>query len=54
MAKLSPINFKISLPANLNINSGQNKFKVDISKDIANFWSKIGQLPHWHATFYWA
>ena len=46
MANLSQIN--------LNVNDGQNKFEVDISKNvakIANFWPKIGQLPFRRATF---
>ena len=54
MAKLSPIYFIIGLPANFNVNGGQNKFKVDVSKHvakIANIWPTIGQLPLWRATF---
>ena len=54
MGKLSPIDFKFGLYININVNDGQNKFEVHISKHlakIANFWPKIGQLPLWHATF---
>ena len=29
---LSPIDFLFGLPINLNVNAGQNKFKVDILK----------------------
>ena len=57
MAKLSPINFIFGFLTNLNVNGGQNKFKVNVSKNvakIANIWPKIGQLPLWRATFYWA
>ena len=57
MTKLSPINFTIGLSTSLNVNRGQIKFKDDISKnvaEIANIWPKIGQLPLWRATFYWA
>ena len=32
MAMLGPIDFKIGLPFNINVNDGQNKFEVDISK----------------------
>ena len=56
MAKLSPIDFKISLPLDVNVNDGENKFEVDISKHkakVSNFWPKIGQLPLWRATFSW-
>ena len=41
MAKLSPINFIIGLLTNLNVNGGQNKFKVDFSKNVAKI-AKIG------------
>ena len=43
MAKLCPINFIIGLPPNLNVNGGQNKFIVDVSKNVAkitNIWPK--------------
>ena len=53
MYKLCPINFKIGLLTNLNVNGGQNKFEVNISKNdakLANIWLKIGQLPLWRAT----
>ena len=42
MGKLSPFKFIIGLLANLNANGGQNKFKVDVSKNvakIANIWA---------------
>ena len=44
----SPIDFLFGLPINLIVNVGQNKFEVDISKNvakIANLRPKIGQLP---------
>ena len=34
MAKLSPIHFKIGLPTILRVNDGQNKFEVDIWKNL--------------------
>ena len=46
MAKLSPIDFKISLLVDL-VNNGQNKFEVDISKHVAkisNFGPKQATL----------
>ena len=45
---LGPIDFYFGLPINLNVNAEQNKFEVDILKNvakIANFRPKIGQLP---------
>ena len=48
MVILGPINFLFCLPFNLNVNIGQNKFEVDILKNvakIANFRPEIGQLP---------
>ena len=41
-----PIDFQISLPSNINVNDGQNKFEDHISKTmakIASFQPKIGQ-----------
>ena len=34
MGKISPINFIIGLLTDLNVNSGQNKFKVDVLKNV--------------------
>ena len=45
---LGPIDFLFGLPINLIVNVGQNKFEVDISKNvakIANLRPKIGQIP---------
>ena len=45
---LGPIDFLFDLPINLIVNVGQNKFEVDISKNvakIANLRPKIGQIP---------
>ena len=45
---LGPIDFLFSFPINIKVNSGQNKFEVDILKNlakIANFMPKIGQIP---------
>ena len=46
MVIFGPIDIKIGLPINLNVNE-QNKFEVDIKKNVAkivNFRPKIGQL----------
>ena len=43
-----PIDFLFGLPINLNINAGQNRFEVDILKNvakIANLRPKISQIP---------
>ena len=56
MARLSPIDFKFSLPTDVNVNEAKNKFEVDISKHeakISNFCPNIGQLPLWRITFSW-
>ena len=54
---LGPIDFLFGLPINLIVNVRQNKFEVDISKNvakIANLRPKIGQIPllsldiNWH------
>ena len=49
MAKLSPTDFTIWLPINIDVNDGQNKYELDIiSKNDAKipyFWPKMGQLP---------
>ena len=54
---LSPIDFLFSFPFNIIVNAGQNKFEVDILKNvakIANLMPKIGQIPllsldiNWH------
>ena len=45
---LGPIDFLFGLPINLIVNGGQNKFEVDILKNvakIANLRPKIGQIP---------
>ena len=45
---LGPIDFLFGLPINLIVNAGQNKFEVDILKNvakIANLRPKIGQIP---------
>ena len=44
---LGPIDFLFSLPINLIVNAGQNKFEVDILKNvakIANLRPRIGQI----------
>ena len=47
MVNLGPIDFKLGLPLNIDVNDhGQNKFKVNISKTVAkkaNFRPEIGQ-----------
>ena len=48
MANLSLIDFKIGLYTKVNVNGGQNKFEVHISKLLAKMainWPKIGQMP---------
>ena len=54
---LGPIDFLVGLPIDLIVNVRQNKFEVDISKNvakIANLRPKIGQIPllsleiNWH------
>ena len=45
---LGPIDFLFGLPINLIVNAWQNKFEVDILKNvakIANLRPKIGQIP---------
>ena len=47
MIILGPINSLFGLPINVNVNVGQNKFKIDILRNvakIANFRPKIGQM----------
>ena len=42
------INFKLGLYIKVNVNNGQNKFEVHISKHLAKMaisWHKIGQMP---------
>ena len=46
--KLGLINFKLGLYIKVNVNVGQNKFEVHISKNEAKMainWHKIGQMP---------
>ena len=59
MVNLGPINDQLGLPFNFDINDGQNKFELKISKDLAkmsNFRPKIGQdvtlakSLNWHIT----
>ena len=54
MVFLGTIDFLFVLPINLNVNYEQNKFEVNILKNvakIANSRPKIGQLPLKRATF---
>ena len=57
MANLGLIDFKLDLYIKVNVNAGQNKFEVHISKHLAKMainWHKIGQMPlldkniNWH------
>ena len=53
---LGPIDFLFGLPINLIVNAGQNKFEVDILKNvakIANLRPKIGQIPLLSLDFKW-
>ena len=46
MADLGLIEFKLGLYIKINVNNGQNKFEVHISKNVAKMailWPKIGQ-----------
>ena len=46
MVNLGLINFKLGLYIKVNVNAGQNKFQVHISKNVAKMavlWPKIGQ-----------
>ena len=48
MANLGLIDFKLDLYIKVNVNAGQNKFEVHISKHLAKMainWHKIGQMP---------
>ena len=48
MAKLGLIDFKLDLYIKVNVNTGQNKFEVHISKHLAKIainWHEIGQMP---------
>ena len=48
MANLGLIDFKLDLNIRVNVNAGQNKFEVHISKQLAKMvinWHKIGQMP---------
>ena len=48
MANLGLIDFKLGLYIKVNVNAWQNKFKVHISKHLAEMaidWHKIGQMP---------
>ena len=54
MVSLDAIDFKLGLPLNINVNNGQNKFDVHISKKmarIAYFQQKIGQDATFTPTF---
>ena len=45
MANLGLIDFKLGLYIKVNVNTGQNKFEVHISKNVAKMavlWPKIG------------
>ena len=48
IANLDLIDFKLGLYIKVNVNAGQNKFEVHISKHLAKMainWHKIGQMP---------
>ena len=53
---LGPIDFLFDLPINLIVNARQNKFEVDILKNvakIANLSPKMGQIPLLSLDFNW-
>ena len=48
MANFGRIDFKLDLYIKVNVNNGQKKFEVHISKCLAKIainWHKIGQMP---------
>ena len=48
MANLGQVDFKLGLYIGVNVNNGQNKFEVHISKHLAKMainWHNIGQMP---------
>ena len=54
MVHLGPIDSLLGLPLNINVNVGQNKFEVHISKNmakIATFSPKMGQDATFAPTF---
>ena len=56
MADLGLIDSKLGLYIKINVNNGQNKFEVHISKNVAKMailWPKIGQRHFWRARFPW-
>ena len=57
MADLRLIDFKLGLYIKINLNNGQNKFEVHISKHLAKTaikWHKIGQMPLLGKNINWA
>ena len=57
MANLGLIDFKLGLYIKVNVNEGQNKFEVHISKHLAKMainWHKIGQMPLLGKKIKWA
>ena len=56
MYNLGLIDFKIGLYIKVNVNRGQNKFEVNISKHLAKMainWHKIGQMPLFNLNINW-
>ena len=54
MANLDLIDFNLGLYIKVNVNAGQNKFEVHISKNLTKIainWHKIGQMTLWRARF---
>ena len=54
MANLSLIDFKLGLYITVNVNEGQNKFEVHISKHMVINWHKIGQMSLLGKKIKWA
>ena len=57
MTNLGLIDFKLGLYTKVNVNTGQNKFEVHISKHLAKMainWHKIGQMPLLGKDIRWA
>ena len=53
MANLGPFGLKIGLPINIDLNKGQNKYKVFISKIAATKSNNRPNLTHIWAYVFW-
>ena len=53
IADLGLIEFKLGLYIKINVNNGQNKFEVHISKNVAKIMAQNRLAPLWRARFPW-